>query len=97
MRDYIELGYVPKEESAEKSRTFGNKVQAHTYCAQLQRHFPDLVFVTAKTNYGEYYVEVVFDDEDEKACNQANMVACGLSYWDEQALEALALKGFPAR
>lgn len=97
MRDFIELGYVPKEESAARSRTHANKVQAHTYCAQLKRTHPDLHFVVARTNSGEYYVEIVFDDEDEKTANLATMAACGLSYWDEQAISDLALKGFPAR
>ena len=88
---------MPKEASAANSKTHANKVQAHTSCAQVQRTYPDLHFVTARTNFGEYYVEVVFNDEDVKTANLATMAACGLSYWDEQSLEALALKGFPAR
>ncbi len=97
MRDAIQLGQVPREESAAKSGTHHSKVQAHVYCAALQRAYPDCHFVVARYNSGEYCVEIVFDDEDTKAITLAEMAASGLSFWDEQALEALKSKGFAER
>lgn len=100
MRDYFSLGPTPVDEPCEQvgMETYSEeraRLEARTFKHQLQRLFPELLFIVKKWphDFGFYYDVIVSFEEEQisAACNVDNNTPLN---WDDISKEELRKAGY---
>jgi hypothetical protein len=92
MRDYIEIGCTPTEETCYPAGHPLALAECRVYLRQLQRTFPKAELQIRKNphDFGTYYeVAAYYDCDSEEATQAAFDAECGCDKWDFIAIQEI--------